>query len=64
MKSDLPTKALLNMTSAAAYLGVSRSTLYRLITRGEIIPVIIPSTSLQRIRVSDLEKLVAHTRSE
>lgn len=46
---------MLSLTAAAAYLGVSRSTLYRIIDDGRLPALRLRKT--RRVRVSDLEKL-------
>ena len=52
---------LLNMTSAAAFLGVSRGTLWRLIQAGRLVPIeILPGS--RRMRRTDLVELAAGGR--
>lgn len=56
--------ALLTLNEAAAYLAISRATLYRLRDAGRFpAPVGIPGTAAQRWRRSDLEKYAANLKT-
>ncbi len=62
MAPDIETQAL-NTTDAAAYIGVSRSTLYLYIQRGILTPFYLPpgrhgSKPIARIRLADLDRFV------
>lgn len=47
----------LNLSAAAKYLGVGRTTLYHMINRGDLVPVRVGSTSIRRILRRDLDAL-------
>jgi len=54
---------LLRLREAAAYLGVSVSTVYGLIERGALSPLTLPGLRGPRFERSDLEILVEKARS-
>ncbi|MFO0806243.1 MAG: helix-turn-helix domain-containing protein [Gemmataceae bacterium] len=55
--------ALLTLAEAAAFLAISRATLYRLRDAGRFpMPVGIPGTAAQRWRRTDLEKYVENLK--
>lgn len=56
----------LNMTDSAAYLGISRATLWRLITAGAIPVIVIGDTEqrpLRRIARADLDDFIDRQRA-
>lgn len=59
MPIDEPqTRGLVRLRDAARYLGVGVSTLYRLIDRGGLTPVVLPGLRGMRFDRSELAKLV------
>lgn len=54
----MPTEPLVTYAEAAAALGVSRSTLYRIIADGHLAPVTVPRHQ-RRIRQADIDQYVA-----
>jgi excisionase family DNA binding protein len=53
-------RALLNVKEAAKYLGVGRTLVYKLMDTGRL--AYIKLGRVRRIRFSDLEQLVRHSR--
>lgn len=57
--ADGRARAALTKTDAAAYLGCSRDTVARLVAQGHLPIVHLPGTTAERIRVADLDALLA-----